>query len=301
VIISASRRTDIPAFYAGWFMNRIRAGFCHVPNPFNPQQVSEVGLRAEDVDVIVFWTRNPRPIMRYLSELDERGYRYYFQYSLLGYSSEIDKKSPPLEAALETFRLLADQIGPQKVIWRYDPIFFTRQTDTAYHLSQYLRIASGLKNHTHRSVISIADAYSKNKKRLEGLGGLGYQLFTADEQLAAIATLIPQLVQAAAENNLEIVSCAEELDLVQFGVQVGKCIDADYIERIFEIPVNLKKDPSQRKACGCVLSKDIGMYDTCPFGCAYCYATSNFDRSQQRQAGHNPQGSMLITLPPKVK
>ena len=125
MIISASRRTDIPAFYAEWFIRRIRAGYCLVPNPFNSQQVQRVSLLPEDVDAIVFWTRNPRPIFSHLAELDERGYRYCFQYTLMDNPAPIDPASPHPPASVATFRDLAHRISPQRVIWRYDPILIS--------------------------------------------------------------------------------------------------------------------------------------------------------------------------------
>src|SRR5262249_45409981 len=133
MIISASRRTDIPAFYAEWMINRIRAGFCTVPNPFNRHQVSRVSLCPEHVDVIVFCTWNPRPLMGRLGELDSRGLRYYFQFRILGYPRELDPKSPSVTAAVETFKALSDHLGPSRVIWRYDPLIFTSLTTAAFH------------------------------------------------------------------------------------------------------------------------------------------------------------------------
>ena len=132
MIVSASRRTDIPAFYAEWFMNRVRAGTCDVPNPFNPQQVARVSLQPDEVDGIVFWTRHPRPLFPHLAELDKRGYRYYFQYTLLDNPRLIDPKVPPLETSLATFRELAERVGPDRVVWRYDPIVFSNVTGRSF-------------------------------------------------------------------------------------------------------------------------------------------------------------------------
>ena len=150
MIISASRRTDIPAFYAEWMVRRLREGYCTVPNPFNRNQVSRISLRPEDVDAIVFWTRNPRPLMPYLDELDSRGYRYYFQFTILGYPREIDPKSPPAATAVEAFCELAERLGPRRVIWRYDPIVFTGITPPAFHQENFQRLAESLRGHTRR-------------------------------------------------------------------------------------------------------------------------------------------------------
>ena len=151
MILSVSRRSDIPAFYAEWFIRRVRAGYCLVPNPFYPQQVTQISLAPQDVEVIVFWTRNPRPLFPYLAELDERGYRYYFQYTLLNNPRAIDPKVPAMATAIQTFRELAERIGPQKVIWRYDPIVFTQLTDEAFHRQSYERIAQSLQGQIGRA------------------------------------------------------------------------------------------------------------------------------------------------------
>jgi hypothetical protein len=169
MIISVSRRTDIPAFYTDWFINRILEGYCAVPNPFNSKQVSFVPLKPEVVDVIVFWTRNPSPLPPYLSELDKHGYRYYFQYTLMDNPKALDKKSPSLRISLETFKKLGEHVGPERVVWRYDPIVFTRQTGVQFHIEAYQKIAETLKGWMRRSVISIVDIYRKTRSRLQTL------------------------------------------------------------------------------------------------------------------------------------
>lgn len=292
MIISASRRTDIPAFYAEWFMNRVRAGYCTVPNPFNHDQVSHISLEPEDVDVIVFWTRNPRPLMSHLAELDGRGYRYYFQYTVMDNPRLIDPKTPPLETSLETFRELAGQIGPERVIWRYDPIVFSNITDAEFHREKYEVIARTLRGYTHRSVISILDLYRKAEKRWRELTKQGVELLPCPD--GEFADLMRSIAGIAAENGLEIVSCAEKVDLRPYGIRPGKCVDDEYIAGVFGLKVMDRKDPSQREACGCVVSRDIGMYDTCLFGCQYCYATSSFERARVNHEEHDPDSPSLI-------
>ena len=295
MIISASRRTDIPAFYTPWFMHRVRAGYCTVPNPFNRTQVSTVSLRPEEVDVIVFWTRNPRPLLSALDELDTRGYRYYFQYTLLDNPRALDPKSPPVEAAIATFQALAERVGPARVIWRYDPIVLSTATDADFHLARYARIAAALRGYTTRSVVSVMDHYKKAARRLRSLAAQGIELAaTPAEQMPGFAELMQGLAAIAAASDMEIQSCAEELDLTGYGIRPGKCIDDVYICRVFGRQLDLKKDPSQRAACGCVVSRDIGMYDSCLFGCTYCYATSSFERAAGHHAGHDATGEALV-------
>jgi len=295
LIISASRRTDIPAFYTEWLINRIRAGYCTVPNPFNRDQISYVSLRPADVDVIVFWTRNPASLIPHLKELDELGLRYYFQYTVMNNPRSLDAKSPSLSAALETFKKLSDRVGPAKVIWRYDPIVFTKETGVRFHIDTYRKIAEGLRGATDRSVISVVDIYKKASKRLKQLNESGSPIIPYEGKSDLhFDSLMDNLAETASQNGMEIFSCAEDLDLAHYGIRLGKCVDDEYIKKVFGIDVTHKKDPSQRKVCGCVASKDIGAYDTCLFGCQYCYATTSFDRARINHAKHNPQSPSLI-------
>ncbi|MCX6083228.1 MAG: DUF1848 domain-containing protein [Chloroflexi bacterium] len=295
MIISASRRTDIPAFYSEWLMNRIRAGYCTVPNPFNRNQISRVSLKPADVDVIVFWTRNPAPLIPYLKEMDSLGLRYYFQYTIMNNPRALDPKSPSLSSALDTFRKLSDQISPSRVIWRYDPIVFTKETGAQYHLENYRLIAASLQGLTNRSVISVVDIYKKAIRRLRHLDETGTPVIPYSGKPDPVFDfLMNGISETARRNNMEIVSCAEDLDFSQYGIRPGKCVDDEYILKVFGLDVTHKKDPSQRKACGCVASKDIGSYDTCLFGCQYCYATTSFETARNNHAEHNPQSPSLI-------
>jgi DNA repair photolyase len=294
MIISASRRTDIPALYAEWFMNRIRAGFCTVPNPFNPEQVSRVSLRPEDVDVIVFWTRRPRPLLPHLDELDRRGYRTYFQVTLLDNPRLIDPGAPPLETSLQTIRELATRVGPSRVIWRYDPIVFSTLTGAAFHRRTFERIAKALEGRTRRCVVSLADMYRKTTRRMKALAAQGVEIDYSVASAPEFEELMRAMARIAAECGIEVVSCAEEVDLQPYGIRPGKCVDDDLIRSVFGIEVAPQKDPAQRAACGCVVSKDIGMYDSCTMGCAYCYATSSFERARAHRVAHDPQSPSLL-------
>jgi hypothetical protein len=290
VIISASRRTDIPSFYSEWFMNRIREGYCLVPNPFNRNQVSRVSLEPGEVDGIVFWTRNPRPLFSHFTELEDRGYRFYFLYTLMANPRLIDPGSPALEASIETFRELSARIGPQRIIWRYDPILLTSITDRDFHMQSYRRIASALQGCTQRSVISIVQMYRKIQSRIRKLTELGIEILPSDA--CALSRLLHSLAGAASENGMHIQSCANELH--PYGIELGKCVD----EALFERPghdLEIGKDIAQREHCRCVASKDIGMYDSCLFGCIYCYATTNFDRARANYRMHDPASPSLLS------
>jgi hypothetical protein len=292
MIISASRRTDIPAFYPDWLMNRVRAGFCTVPNPFNRRQVSTVSLTPADVDAFVFWTRNPQPLVPHLDELDARGYHYYFQFTILGYPRELDPKSPSVAAAVQSFQRLAERLGPARVIWRYDPIVITSRTSVDFHRANYERLARLLRQYTLRSVISLVDLYRKAVPRLNKLEGTEVAFLPLEP--SAVAGLLTDLAACATANGMDIVSCAEELDFLPNAIRPGKCVDDGLLAILVGHDVTQRKDPSQRAACGCVASRDIGMYDSCLFGCQYCYATQSFERARRNYDKHDPQASSLL-------
>lgn len=298
MIISASRRTDIPAFYTEWLINRIRAGYCLVPNPFNPRQVSRISLLPQDVSAIVFWTRSAEKLMIYLDELDGRGYRYYFQHTLLDYPRPIEPLRSPLGRRLEAFHGLAERIGPERVIWRYDPIVISEVTLPEFHLKTFNKLARNLRGYTQRCVVSVLDIYRKAKRNLERMEVEGAKLLPSQDGAAPwFGKLMEGLTEIGQHNEMEVTSCAEEIDLQPYGIRPGKCIDDEYIQRIFGIEVGHAKDPGQRKACGCVASVDIGMYDTCLYGCRYCYATRSFEAARANFARHDPQGEALLGIP----
>jgi len=291
MIISASRRTDIPAFYSTWFINRIRAGFCEVKNPFNPRQTSRVSLLPGDVDVIVFWTRNALPMMQYLDELDHLGYSYYFLYTVTPYEQDLDGKNPSLQKRIEGFAKLARRIGKAKVRWRYDPIVIGSKHDFRYHEEQFFYLTERLCEFTESVIISFVDYY---KKTLRNIAGLDEKFVRNPEQLSGFARFVRNLVEIAESANLQIFSCAETRDLQKFGIQPGKCIDDELILRLFDKTVSQRKDPNQRKECGCVVSKDIGAYNTCLYNCRYCYATSGYEIAKKHYARHDPDSPSLV-------
>ncbi|WP_442765777.1 DUF1848 family protein [Sulfurospirillum cavolei] len=288
MIISASRRTDIPAFYSEWFINRIREGYVLNKNPFNANQIKKIILTPYHVDAIVFWTRNPKPLMKYLDELDEKGFKYYFQYTITGYPRELEKHTPHPMKAIETFTELSEKIGKEKVIWRYDPIIFTEYTHFDEHVRLFEKISTHLESKTDKVVISFADPYKKILKKLESLK---YQDILENKN--ALYELAKTLSNIAKSKNMLIESCSEVIDLNFCNIQHGKCIDDELIEKLFNLNLNIDKDKNQRKECGCVQSVDIGMYNTCAHGCSYCYATYSNTTVEKNRVIHNPNSPFL--------
>lgn len=289
IIVSASRSTDIPAFYSDWFMNRIKAGYCHWVNPFN-QDVFKVSF--EKMRMIVFWTKNPKPILARLDELESFGYRnYYFQVTLNDYVLEgLEPHVPPVANRIETFRALADRVGKERVIWRFDPLLLSNTLTIDVLLERINRIGSALKGCTEKLVFSFADIISY-RKVAKNLSKTQCREFNAEEKNRFAAQLADL---NSKQLGLQLATCAEDIDLEAYGIRHNKCVDDEMMVRLFnEDPVLMdflgaeydmfggwtlkksNKDKGQRKSCGCVVSKDIGMYNTCPHLCRYCYANSS--------------------------
>ncbi|NJD90054.1 MAG: DUF1848 domain-containing protein, partial [Geobacter sp.] len=235
MIISASRRTDIPAFYSEWFMNRVRAGFLLTRNPFNPHQVRRVPLAPAEVDAIVFWTRNPARLMPHLPELTDRGFRHCFLFTITGYPRLLEPQVPDVDTAIGTFRELAQLIGPDKVVWRYDPVLVSTLVPLEEHQRLFSRIAAGLAGHTGRVIISCADIYQKVKTNLDRFAKESKVGFSdISEDSGSLQELAGFFSRTAALHDMEIQSCAEELDLDGAGIRHGKCIDDLWLGRIFK-------------------------------------------------------------------
>lgn len=290
-VVSASRRTDIPAFYSDWFMNRLEAGYCHWLNPFNATQIYRVNLRPENVAAIVFWTRNMAPMLPHLKTLDEGGYKYYVQYTITGYSRDFEPSTPSVDSAIDTFRRVADAIGPDRVIWRYDPVVFSTQTDAAYHLEQFEALAARLEGHAKEAYFSFCDMYGRTEKRLGAMAeALGVQVWAGS--LPEHAAMARQFAHIAVSHGMRLSSCAEAALRIP-EVRFGHCIDPEIIGRLRpDLDLGLKPAPT-REGCGCVQAQDIGTADTCIHGCNYCYATSSVKTAKKRRSEHNPSDSFL--------
>ena len=285
MILSVSRRTDIPAFYSDWFYNRIREGQVCVRNPMNRHQVSKIRLSPDVIDCIVFWSKNPAPMLPRLGELAD--YMYYFQFTVTPYDRELETGLPQKESVIETFRRLSDRIGPKRVIWRYDPILFTQNIDIRYHLQYFEAIAKRLASYTHTCVISFVDLYQKTRRNLKDT--------TARElSLCEITLLASGLVSIASRYGIRIQTCAEQIELEQVGIKHGRCIDNILIEDLLGVKLYVAKDKNQRLECGCVQSIDIGEYNTCSHNCLYCYANFNKNMVYQNMILHDPSSPLLI-------
>jgi len=274
-------------------MNRIRAGWCAVPNPMNMKQVSRVSLDPQEVDSIVFWSKNPAPMLPHLDELDRRGFRYYFQFSLNDYPGELEPNVPGVAERVETFLNLSRHVGPLCVVWRYDPIIISNMTPMEFHRERFSRIAQELRGATHRVMVSIVDFYQKTDRRLSQLERVGFLFDRKAGSSADMVSLLKDLAATAKRQDMEIFACAEDRDFSELAITPGRCIDESLLNRVWALNLRYRKDPAQRRFCLCMVSKDIGINDTCIHGCPYCYSTRNHALAERRYQEHDPQSPSM--------
>lgn len=320
IIVSASRSTDIPAFYAEWFLNRLKAGYSAWTNPFNGVRsyVSYANTR-----LVVFWSKNPKPLLESggcLDYLAENGINSYIQYTLNDYDKEkLERGVPPLQERIDTFRQLVDRLGFGRVIWRFDPMILTDAIGVDELLAKVENIADQLKGYTEKLVFSYADisTYRKVQSNLEK-NSIKYREFETEDMLY----IAENLARLNKRWGFTLATCGEKIDIDQFGITHNKCVDDDLMIKYFSADEKLmnhigvkvvgcddlfyppgtiiregnKKDKGQRAFCGCIESKDIGEYNTCPHLCEYCYANTSKETAVRNWQQHklNPNAETII-------
>lgn len=288
MILSVSRRTDIPAFYSEWFINRIKDGFVYVRNPFNYNQISKINISPENVDCIVFWSKNPKSIIEKLHILDDLNYKYYFQFTITPYNKDLEKNMANKKEIINTFIELSKLIGKNKVILRYDPILISKKYDIDYHIKAFDKLCASLHNYTERVIFSFLDDYNKVKRNMRDIN---IREITEDD-MKRIAYKFKKITD---QYGLSIETCAEEIDLKEEGINHGKCIDGDLIESIIGNKIkNKNKLDGNRQYCGCMKCIDIGQYDSCIHNCLYCYANVNKDKAIRNYYQHDPNQPILF-------
>ena len=286
MIISASRRTDIPTYYSDWFLNRVKAGYVYVRNPMNAHQISKISLSPEVVDGIVFWTKNPTPMLDKLDLLKD--YMYYFQFTLNSYGVDVERNIPSKNnVIIPAFQRLSDLIGPDRVIWRYDPIFLSETYTMDYHICYYEKLAKRLSPYTKRCIISFLDFYGNTQKNIASLAPFNCSIEQQEQLAKSIAGI-------AHSYGLQVETCAEGIELEQYGIEHARCIDDRLLGQLIHCPLNVKKDKNQRLECGCIESLDIGAYNTCCNNCKYCYANYNEKAVRTNSGKHNPKSPLII-------
>lgn len=290
MIISASRRTDIPAFYSEWLVNRLREGFVYVRNPVNPKHISNVPLNPDVVDCIVFWTKDARPILKHLKKIDSMGFPYYFQFTLTAYDSRVEPCLADKAEIIEGFKMLSERIGKSRIVWRYDPVVVNEIFSVDYHLDHFYSLCRSLAGFTRRCIFSYVDLYAKVKRNARGMAINEVDYESMDKIARGFAEIAPG-------HDITLQTCCEAIDLSQYGIGHAACIDREIIENLIGYPIKAKKDINQRHQCRCIESIDVGAYDSCSHGCLYCYATSNYSKVHRNMAGHHVDSPLLIGQP----
>ncbi len=333
VVVSASRSTDIPAFYARWFIERLKAGYVVWYNPFNNRHTY---VSFKNCKVVVFWTKNPLSIIPLLGELDKRGIHYYFQHSMNDYDQErFEPNVPSIEKRIETFKELSSMIGSERIIWRFDPLVITPHLGIDELAKRIERIGEGIKGCTDKLVFSFIDinAYRKVQNNMVKETGIftkediGSWEFSVQQMEAMAMRLAALRDHWAAEGwKIELATCGEAFDLDKYNISHNRCIDAELMKRVFahdedlvyylnygelRRPTDLSlfafednirnpltekqlKDKGQRKECGCMVAKDIGMYNTCSHFCVYCYANTSKEIVIKNRQKHTIDSESII-------
>lgn len=283
MIINTGMRTDIPAFYSEWFMNRIREGYVLVRNPYRPDWITRYELSPDVVDCLVFCTKNPAPMFRYIDEL-KRFHQYWFV-TITPYDKDIESNVPPKEQVMQDFAALSKAIGTNSIAWRYDPVFIDNTYTIERHVSDFEIMCRALSGYTNVCVISFIDLYEKVIRNFPQV-----RTVTTQERIAIGKTF----AEIGDRYGITIKACAEGNYLAQYGVDCEGCMTKEIFEQAIGSRLDVPKKKSQRAECSCVLGTDIGAYDTCGHLCRYCYANSNRENVKRNMNSHNPKSPFLI-------
>ncbi|MBI4183602.1 MAG: DUF1848 domain-containing protein [Proteobacteria bacterium] len=292
MIVSASYRTDIPAFFAPWFLGRLEAGFCRVANPYGGPPYT-VSLRPGAVDGFVFWTRNAAPFADALAEVRRRGHPFVVQFTLTGYPRALERSVPAIEAGIAQMREVARRYGPRAVVWRYDPILVTSLTPADWHAAHFAALARRLRGVSDEVVTSFAQIYRKTARNLARAArahGFDWRDPGAEDKRA----LLLRLAEAAAGCAMRLTLCTQPA-LADAGLPAAACIDGARLADIAGRPIRARRK-GNRPGCLCAESRDIGAYDTCPQGCVYCYAVESRAAARRGLRAHDPAGAALVPL-----
>lgn len=285
MIIQTGMRTDIPAFYSEWLLNRIREGYVLVRNPYNPSQVTRYSLSPDVVDLIAFCTKNPAPMLPHMEEL--KPYGQYWFVTITPYGKDIEPNVPDKQKVMESFKLLSDILGADSIGWRYDPILVDAGHSVEWHISEFEKMAQTLAGYTQTCVISFLDIYSKVKRN-----------FPNAREVSNTQRIIigKEFIRIAAKYGMTIKPCAEGDELSPYGADCSGCMTVETFEKALHCHLDVPKRKSNQRnnACACLLGADIGAYDTCGHLCKYCYANTNATLVKENMKRHNPASPFLL-------
>ena len=301
VIISASYKTDIPAFYGEWFRNRLHAGYCRMVNPYNPRQRRLVSLRKDDVDGFVFWTKNLAPFSDSLRDVHEQGYPFVVQYTINGYPRALESRVVDHQKAVDSFADASRRYGQRSLVWRYDTVILSTLTDAQFHRENFTNLADSLAGFTDEVVVSFLQLYKKTRRNMD-IASEEHGFRWHDPTVEEKQELLASFERSASERGMRLSICAQPALMVP-GVSEARCVDALRLTDVSGRPV-VAQLRGTRPECGCFRSVDIGDYDTCPHGCVYCYAVMDRAKALKRYREHDPDGEFLFPqrdLPEKAR
>ncbi len=283
MILNTGSRTDIPAYYSDWFYNRIKEGYVLSRNPYYPTQITKYLLNPEVIDVMVFCTKNPSPMLDRIALLS--AFDMFWFVTITPYGKEIEPYVPSKEQVIGYFQKLSELIGKARISWRYDPVFVTDRYSVDYHIEQFGQMAKALSGYTEQCVVSFIDLYEKTLRNFSQVRSV-----TAKEQEKIIAAFS----EIAKENELQIHLCCENAGLVRENVDADGCMSQAVLEKALGCKLNVPKKKTARKECSCLLGADIGAYNTCGHGCLYCYANYDIETVIKNRKLHNASSPLVI-------
>lgn len=283
MILNTGNRTDIPAFYSKWFMNRIHEGFVMARNPYYPEQIIKYSLDPRVIDCLIFCSKNPTPMIEYLSELDD--FNQFWFVTITPYGKDIEPNVINKYDVIEATKQLSEHLGKNSVGWRYDPVLINEKYTKEYHVKAFYKIARELSGYVSEVVISFIDLYAKTVKNFPGVKEVSKE----DQKELSI-----EFFRIAKDFGLEIRACLEDDTLSEYGIITGGCMSQDVIERAIGKSLKIKKNIQTRQGCKCLLGNDIGAYNTCGHLCKYCYANYSKEVVIKNMKNHDPMSPLLI-------
>ena len=307
LLISASRRTDLPAYYASWFKNRLEAGFCEYRTAFSAN-LYRVSLQREDVAGFVFWTRNGRPFLDVLKSLAKQEWPYICHYTLTGLPRRFEPRRPDVDHSLETMRAIAKLSGPQTLIWRYDPIVVSDLTPIEWHLERFGHLARSLEGATKQVLVSFIEPYLRTITNIPSDLHVKYRKPDPERHKTVVKRYTPEILETskalafldtlqrrAADHGIRLAVCSND-EFVTETIPKARCMDRELFESVWGVRFDSKATPHpSRPGCACHESRDIGAPDSCPTGCLYCYANRQPERARTNfQTRHNPEDPWML-------
>lgn len=284
MIVNVGGRTDIANYYSEWLRNRIKEGFAYSRNPLFPNNVSKVSLKPEDVDCLMFCSKNYQPILPYMKEISET-YRVICHYTITAYGTDVEPNVPDIETSIQILMELSKIVGKEKVLWRYDPILLTQKYTVQKHLETFEKMAKQIAPYVERCIFSFVEMYKKHEVNFPEL------IPFTEEDKDLIAEGIGRI---AMKYGFILQTCGPEENYAGYGINTSGCVTLDILGKANNLEFRNLKHKGFRKGCHCMESRDIGALNSCPNGCKYCYANKNAELPRENFRLHDPDSPLLI-------